>query len=270
MPEGNGAAGLEFSRFGGSIPTSYWGCCCADVIQNFKVDPDAPSSIQITAGDSGLPCMRNGEYLFCGPTHRDVFHQRLRIGTFGDRDMPNHAFFAILTQWQVTSDPGRKWLPILKEAGFEFLRSVSNSVGAGQSLLVGEPGVGTSVNHVFALFRNIGAGALRDPFSPPKEWTDISSTHPEPWEIFAEADNVTPETYARAQREAQLLVWNRIGPVTFMTEKEVVAAGAPVFMAGERSRFPPQEKSVREREKGKDKPPTPVSSAFPGNPAPSA
>ena len=36
-----------------------------------------------------------------GPTYRDIFWQRIRFGTFDKRDMPNHAFLAILTENQL-------------------------------------------------------------------------------------------------------------------------------------------------------------------------
>jgi hypothetical protein len=163
---------MECLRFGSSIPGGYWGCCAVDIMQNFKVDPDAPASIQITSGDGGGACLKDGQLAFAGPTYRDIFNARLRIGTFGKADMPNHAFIAVLTAWQLNEVHGKKWLAILKEAGFEFVRTVSNSVYGGQSLLSGEP-TDHSPNHIFMLVRNIGSGAIKDPFTPPKEWTDL-------------------------------------------------------------------------------------------------
>src|SRR3546814_3229716 len=118
---------MEFLRFGSSIPGSYWGCCAVDIIQDFKQPPDGKASIQVVDGDGGNPLRGK----FFGPTWKDIFLQRLRIGTFADRNMPNHGFLAILTDWQIKSKPGSDWLKILKEQGFEFIRTVDNSVYSG-------------------------------------------------------------------------------------------------------------------------------------------
>lgn len=232
---------MEFLRFGSSIPGSYWGCCAACIIQNFKVDPDAKASIQLVSGDGGGPLTKGREMLFAGPTWRDIFWQRLRIGTFDNRDMPNHAFFAILTDWQITSSPGNKWLAILKEAGFEFVRSVSNSVYTGQSLAAPK-GKGSNLNYIFALYRNVGSGAPADPFTPPPAWTALESVTPESWEFIQE-----PVEFAKKQAEAQRVVWDKIGPAKLLTESEVVAAGATVTMAGLRSEFPQEDKASRDQ-----------------------
>lgn len=183
--------------------------------------------------------------LFAGPTYRDIFWQRIRSGTFDSKDMPNHTFFAILTDWQINSAHGRKWMAILKEAGFEFVRSVSNSVYTRQTL--SKPrGEGESLNYIFALFRNIGYGAPADPFTPPKAWRDLPSVTPEAWQFVQD-----PKTFAQAQSEAQRVVWDRIGPPKFLTESEIVAAGAPVILAGLRSENPQEPKETREARKPK-------------------
>lgn len=247
---------MEFLRFGSSIPGSYWGCCACCIIQNFKVDPDEKASIQLVSGDGGGPILKGREMMFAGPTWRDIFWQRIRTGTFDSRDMPNHAFFAILTDWQVNSGVGAKWLAILKEAGFEFVRSVSNSVYSGQSLAQPK-GKGSNLNYIFALYRNIGSGAPADPFTPPKAWTDLPSVTPEAWEFVQDA-----KEFAKAQAEAQRVVWDKIGPAKFLTESEIVAAGAPVTMAGLRSEYPQELKSQRDAKmaskQGKTKANSPV------------
>lgn len=231
---------MEFLRFGSSIPGSYWGCCACCIIQNFKVDPDEKASIQLVSGDGGGPILKGREMLFAGPTWRDIFWQRIRTGTFDSRDMPNHAFFAILTDWQVNSGVGAKWLTILKEAGFEFVRAVANSVYTGSNL--GTPsGTGSNLNYIFALYRNIGSGAPADPFTPPKAWTKLAEVVPETWQFVQD-----PKEFAKAQSAAQRVVWDKIGPPKFLTESEVVSAGAPVTMAGLRSEFPQEPKSVRD------------------------
>lgn len=239
---------MEFLRFGSSIPGSYWGCCACCIIQNFKFDPDAKASIQLVSGDGGGPIINEkNEALFAGLTYRDIFWQRLRIGTFSKRDMPNHAFIAIMTQSQINGEIGKKWLAILKEAGFEFIRAVNNSVYSGQSLAK-EPSSsyenGGSVNYIFMLVRNIGTPSLRDPFTPPKEWTALPKVKEEAWEW---PNTTTYEELTKAQFAADKAIWEKIGAPKFFTEKEVEEAGVPVIYAGKRSKFPQQEKSVRQR-----------------------
>lgn len=236
---------MEFLRFGSSIPGSYWGCCAVDIIQNFKFDPDAKASIQIVEGDGGVPV---GGGVFAGPTYRDIFHQRIRFGTFDTRDMPNHGFIAILTEGQVNGGHGAKWLAILKEAGFEFIRTVSNSVYGGQSVLPSLPDTGGSYqNHIFGLFRNIGSYAIPDPFTPPKAWTDLPSVKAEAWDFMVSGSDVS--VLAHDQFSADKAIWEKIGPPKLLTEKEVVAAGAPVVLAGLRSEYPQQSKEDREQTK---------------------
>lgn len=233
---------MEFLRFGSSIPGSYWGCCAMDIIQDFNQDPDTKTSIQLVSGDGGNPVMLNNEIAFAGPTYRDVFNQRIRFGTFDKRDMPNHGFLAILTENQVNGKTGKKWLAILRETGFEFLRSVSNSVYQGASL--GKPsGTGSSMNHLFGLFRNIGSGASADPYTPPKAWSSLPRSVPELWE-HVPRDCIAP--LVTTSHDAQTDIWNKIGPPKLLTEAEVIAAGAPVVLAGLRTQFPQQTKEQRE------------------------
>ena len=234
---------MEFLRFGSSIPGGYWGCCACCIIQNFKFDPDAKASIQLVNGDQGYPMTHpSGGAMFAGPTYRDIFNQRIRVGTFDSRDMPNHAFLAILTDWQLNTDYGKKWLAILKEAGFEFIRTVSNSVYTGQRLLTGEPS-NSNANYIFGLFRNIGNGAIKDQFTPPKQWLDLPEVKAEPWQNMTEEQR---KDATDAMRVIDTDVWNKIGKPTFLTEEEVVAAGAPVVYAGIRSKFPQQTKAERD------------------------
>lgn len=237
---------MEFLRFGSSIPGGYWGCCACCIIQNFNVDPDTKASIQLVYGDGGNAVVRGREQVFAGPTYRDIFHQRLRSGTFDTRDMPNHAFIAILTEWQLTNTTGSKWLTILKEAGFEFIRTVGNSVYSGQSLASELPkNGGTNKNHIFMLVRNIGAGCSSNPFVPPKQWTDLPSSCPEAWERLTDTRDL-----AEKQFSAQTTIWDKIGPPKFLTESEVEKAGAPVILAGQRlPHAGPEPKAQREKDK---------------------
>lgn len=231
---------MEFLRFGSSIPGSYWGCCAMCIIQDFNQDPDAKSSIQLVDGDGGNPITDGKGFLFAGPTYKDIFWQRLRYGTFGTSDMPNHAFLAVLTDSQVNSKIGGKWLTLLKEAGFEFLRTVDNSVYTGAAV-VDKPGKGPlspHKNYLFGLFRNIGKGALEDPFTPPKQWTDLPSVVPEAWQHLGR--ELTHDV-----QEAQLKLWHNLPAKTFLHEEELEKDGVPVVYAGLRSKFPQQLKSLR-------------------------
>lgn len=261
---------MEFLRFGSSIPGGYWGCCAVCIIQNFKVDPNDKASIQLVSGDSGTPLFKGNDMVFAGPTYHDIFKQRIRIGTFGTEDMPNHAFFAVLTSQQVNGGVGAKWLKILKEEGFEFIRTVDNSVYTGPSVLPKGSKVGKTSSHenyIFGLFRNIGNGAVKDQFTPPKAWTELQPAVPEPWAYLAGAKDT--EELTSEIRDIHLDLWEKSGPTKLLTEQEVVAAGAPVTMAGLRSQYPPQSKDQREKLQKAAKAKTPSSTAFPAPAAPS-
>lgn len=242
---------MEFLRFGSSIPGSYWGCCAVCIIQNFKVDPDAKASIQMVSGDGGGAI---GD-TFAGPTYRDIFWQRLRTGTFSTGDMPNHTFFAILTQQQVSGGVGAKWLAILKEAGFEFIRTVDNSVYTGPTLK-NSTEKSSHPNHIFGLFRNIGQGAIADPFTPPKEWTALPQIKPEAWLSLSDSNSegISKTELLKEQQAVDLAIWNKIGPAKFLTRKQIEAAGAPVILAGLRSenkQEPATEREARQNKAGK-------------------
>lgn len=220
---------MEFLRFGSSIPGSYWGCCAVCIIQNFRVDPDAKASIQLVSGDGGQPLQ--GKFL--GKTYKEVFLSRLRIGTFDLRDMPNHGFIAVMTEQQIRGNVGKRWLAILKEQGFEFLRCVDNSVYTGSNVSNGKNKTSSHKNYLFALFRNVGSGSVDDQFTPPKEWTDLPSVVPEPWERIEDRAKLTTEIF-----DAQLPLYNAIGKPTFYTEAELEAEGIPITLAGVRSTKP--------------------------------
>lgn len=225
---------VEFLRFGSSIPGGYWGCCAGDIIQAFKSLPDEKASCQSVNGDGGYPQKNaKGEDLFFGPTNRDLFMQRLRVGTFGTGDMPNHFFFVVLEEHQMKGTFGKAWLPILKECGFEFIRKVNNSVW-------------NKNNYIFGLIRNCGPNACDDQFTPPKEWTDLPSVKKEPWSFIEDPKGLTEE-YKAVDKE----IWDRIGPAKLLTEAEVVAAGAPVILAGLRSENPQEKKSTRDERNAK-------------------
>lgn len=233
---------MEFLRFGSSIPGSYWGCCACDIIQDFNQDPDDPASIQLVSGDGGSPIVNSeNETLYAGPTYRDILLQRLAIGTFSKRNMPNHAFLAILTQYQANSNIGKKWLELLKEQGFEFIRAVDNSVYSGEEVIeeAGEGCYSAHPNYIFGLFRNVGAGALKDQFTPPKAWAKLPSVVPELWQTL-DGPALTAEIQTR-----QLPLYKALGTPVFLTEKEVEKKRVVVTYAGLRSKYPQQSKGHR-------------------------
>lgn len=211
---------MEFLRFGSRISGAGIGCCAFDIIQGFDADPDAKASVQLVNGDGAYPLTKyeNGKtlQLYAGPTNKDIFYQRLRVGTFGSSDMPNHGFLAIITQVQLNNGGhALKWLAILKECGFEFVRAVDNSVYSSHRGRPNKP------NYLFALFRNVQDRGL-DPNAPPKQWTDL------------------PENTLTQQE-----VWDKIGKPKFLTEDELRKAGVPVYLAGTRGEIPklkPEEK----------------------------
>lgn len=225
---------MEFLRFGSSIPGSYYGCCAVDIIQQMNVDPDAPASIQVVDGDSGTPVSKNGQHAYLGKTNREVFLARLRIGTFGRGDMPNHAFFVVLTENQLRTPHGMAWLKILKEQGFEFLRCVDNSVYTGSSL-ADKDKRNPHKNYIFALFRNVGAGSVDDMFAPPKEWTDLKSVVPEPWERLPDRPKLTTEIF-----DSQMPLYKALPPVTYYSAQQLLDAGVTPMLAGVRSTKPPR------------------------------
>lgn len=242
---------MEFLRFGSSIPGSYWGCCAMCIIQNFKFDPDEKASIEIVSGDGGEPI---GD-TFAGLTYRQIFETRLRIGTFSTQEMPNHGFLAILADWQIHSGHGKEWLKILHANGFEFLRTVDNSVYSGANLLGDGPdencddedwedeGDSNNKNHLFGLFRNIGHGAVEDPFTPPAVWTELDGGVPQVVDYLSPADRAS---LTFAQRKFHLEAWNKLGPPKFYTKQQVLDAGVTVTLAGKRSKFPQQTEKTRE------------------------
>jgi hypothetical protein len=224
---------MECLRFGSSIPGGYWGCCAADILQNFNKDPDEKASIQVTNGDGGGGMQGpNGGMAFLGMTYREIFHSRLRIGTFSTRDMPNHAFFIMLTDGQVNSVTGKKWLEEFKKAGFEFVRTVNNSVW-------------NVNNHVFALFRNCGPNAVKDQFTPPKSWTDIKIEDGklEAWECLS--NDTTTEELTKRQAAFDKKAFDALGPAKIYKQEELEAAGVPVLLSAIRTNFPPQGPETR-------------------------
>lgn len=216
---------MECLRFGSTIPGGYWGCCAGDIIQNCKVDPDAKASISLVDGDGGVFMQK-----FLGKTYREIFLSRLRIGTFSTRDMPNHFFLVVLENYQINNGFGAKWLAILKEHGFEFIRSVNNSVW-------------NKNNYMFGLFRNTGPNAMADQFTPPQAWLDLPSNgKKELWEFLSptERKQLTKDYAAVDQK-----IWDKVGPAKLYTQDELTEAGVPITLAAIRTPFPPQGPTAR-------------------------
>lgn len=229
---------MEFLRFGSSIPGSYWGCCAVDIIQFFKVDPDTKASIGLVYGDGGSPILTpDNQPAFLGTTYREIFLQRLRMATFNGTDMPNHTFYAVLTAGQLQQEVGKKWLAILKEQGFEFVRAVDNSVYTGAGVNGKQK---PHLNYIFALYRNVGAAPVEDQFTPPAEWTDLPSVVPEPWQFMSDTKDLTSQIKA-----AQLPLYKALPKTKMYTEKELEDLGVPVTYAGKRSPYPQQSKAQR-------------------------
>jgi hypothetical protein len=187
------ASKIEFLRFGSQHGGEGIGCCAVDIIQGFVNDPDAPASVQLYCGDregkndSALTVTVNGktEFAYLGKTNREIFENFIRIGTFGTDNLPDHTFFAIFSDSQMRDRNGQEWLKILKAEGFEFLRTVGNSVYTSKEVPL-EPVEGNypHKNHIFALFRNISNSAVTDPFTPPAAWLKIPEPTMTPHEIW--------------------------------------------------------------------------------------
>lgn len=166
------ASKIEFLRFGSQVGGEGIGCCAIDIVQGFVNDPDAKAVVELRDGDSQTPLFNGKSRAKYGPTNRDIFENYLRTGTFGTRELPNHIFLASLTEYQCGTDIGKKWLAILKENGFEFIRATDNSVYSGVDVKREKTREGRPV-YLFGLFRNIGSVRLEDPLKPPQAWLDL-------------------------------------------------------------------------------------------------
>lgn len=258
---------MEFLRFGSSIPGSYWGCCAFDIIQDFSQDPDAPASIEIVDGDSCIPM---GGFL--GKTWREVFESRLVIGTFSDDPLPNHGFLAIMTETQFNylNGNGKKWLKILKENGFEFIRCVDNSVYSCEIGCQDEeeddcydgPSYSVNRNYLFGLFRNVGPQPVKNPFEPPKAWAEIGGEGVESVTTHYSQDNL--KAIADSQKEFHAKKWAELeDKFTVYTQKQLEKDGVPIWMAGRRSDKPQQLLINREEVEEQQKKDAPQKKAAP-------
>ena len=175
------SSNIEFTRFFGRKGGEGIGCCAIDLIQGFYTDPDDKCKTFLTEGDSGNPIVYKGRSCYLGNTNKEVFENYLRIGTFHKDDLPNRIFLAALSETQVSCDAGKKWLAILKENHFEFIRATDNSVYTGS-----DPSEKTLKQpvYLFGLFRNISKSALDDPFQPPSSWLELPEPTMTPKELW--------------------------------------------------------------------------------------
>jgi hypothetical protein len=218
---------MEFLRFGSAIPGSYWGTCAIDIVQDFNQDPDAPMSSQVVHGDSGGALTdKDGNALYIGGTYRQIFEDRLRIGTFYKTELPVHTFLASMTSSQIGTTSGKKWLKILKDNGFEFIRAVGNSVYAGAN---------HNVVYVFGLFRNTGVGAVSRPYKPPKAWEDLPDGIPGVYDLVPDGKL---KDLARRQLDVYDSLWAKGGAVVYSTEADLRQKGIPVMASGTAGKRP--------------------------------
>src|SRR3546814_18454651 len=86
--------------------------------------------------------------------------------------------------------PGKSWLKILKEEGFEFLRTVANSVYSGSSVIESATDGANKSYHKtyhFGLFRNIGMSYVGNPSQAPPEWMKLDQVVPKACKILTKA-----------------------------------------------------------------------------------
>lgn len=221
--------------------------------------PNTPYAISLVNGDSGTPLVNEDtdEQLFAGKTYLEVFKLRLRINTFNEHDKPNHTFFAVLTDHQINRDTGKAWMKVFKEEGFEFLRTIDNSVYTGPALHKDGVHVASRKSHIFALFRNIGRGSIEDPYTPPKAWTDLPSplneSGGETWEYLMKglaSVGLVGADLAKLTRNDHTKLWLKLPALKFYELSELLAEKIPVWLAGERSKNP-QRKYNQSQQKAK-------------------
>jgi hypothetical protein len=99
------------------------------------------------------------------------------------------------------------------------------------------------------LFRNVGSGAIKDPYTPPKAWSDLKQVVPETWQHY----DFKGVDFNKQVQEAQLPVYNALPKNEFLSEKKLETLGVPVTYAGCRSTMPQQSKDARVAVQGKAK-----------------
>jgi len=162
------ASGIECLRFGARRGGEGIGCCAIDVLQGFSNDPDEMRPpIPFFDGDSWTPIMKNnGKQLALEGTNEEVLLSYLAHGSFTQEPVADHGFIAVLTEKQVCSSTGKKWLKILYREGFVWAGAVSNGVYSEYH-----------PNHIFMLLRSTNENMEDDEIealqSPPSFWQSL-------------------------------------------------------------------------------------------------
>lgn len=128
--------------------------------------------------------------------------------------MPDHVFLAAFEEHQLECNEGLAWLKLLKEHGFEFIRTVNNSVY--NSYLdenrddEDKDGWSHPV-HIFGLFRNVSPAKIKDPRTPPQVWQDLpepSMSQAEMWhEVVKHQTHMPVEKNSKAASPARALAF---------------------------------------------------------------
>jgi hypothetical protein len=162
-------------------------CCGASIITDFSIDPGDAQEYEMEQQDTQWgPVMKpkldaNGDRI-PKATYGDQFVASLNgaMGrTLSNRGLyanyyKDHGVFAILSGKQIASKHGKNWLKILKQAGFEHVRSWNNTVH------------GESPNHLFMLCKHTSSVDVPEPTTPPKEWVALQEevqSPPEPSKV---------------------------------------------------------------------------------------
>lgn len=190
-------SGIECLRLGARRGGEGIGCCAIDVIQGFNNAPDAicPQQPFFNADEYRVEFYDNTSDQLClggeGITNEQVFLAQLTHGSFTPFPEPDHGFIVTMTENQISSSNGQKWLTILKREGFKWVGCVSNSV-------YGE----YHPNHIFMLLRstheNMDDDEIQELKSPPSFWESL----PEPLENPEERFNTLRKSYKEAHTPA--------------------------------------------------------------------
>jgi len=146
-------------------------CCGASILNNFgtgssTVDPNGVSGYKT----DGVNYVRDEKGNLITVTYADKFKAdlaRLRL------QFPNRMYCCILNQAQYDAH-NKGWPKLLKEVGFEFVRSWSNSNHDGSHSYGGEGPQATRrhPNYLFVLCTD-DKGTCKDFTQPPKGWDEL-------------------------------------------------------------------------------------------------
>lgn len=170
--------GIECLRFGARRGGTGIGCCAVDIFQGFSRDPsDTRPDIILRQGDTWNYLNNYGEdgVKAVSGTNEEVFLSYLYHGTMDYSKASDHAFLAILTDEQINSSTGRRWLEILKREGFVWVGATSNSVYCEYH-----------PNHIFMMIRStreyMDDGEIMALKEPPEYWKGLAEPEETPEE----------------------------------------------------------------------------------------